>query len=523
MPIRPCVLIILDGWGMAPPGPGNAIALAETPVMDRLWASAPHSTLAASGLAVGLPEGQIGNSEVGHLNLGAGYRVLQELPRIDEEIESGRFFENPALLGAVNHALDRDATLHLLGLFSYGGVHSHARHLYALLDLAARRGLRRVAVHAFLDGRDTPPRQALKDLPDLEEVLARTGAGRIATVSGRYFAMDRDRRWERVERAYRALVLGEGERAPSAEEAVRRAYGAGQGDEFVPPTVITPDEREGGAADGTRGTIGEGDAVLWFDFRADRARELSQALLLPGFDGFPRPVAPSGLHYVTFTEYAADLPVTAVAFPPQHVEWPLARVVSEAGLRQCHLAETEKYAHVTYFFNGGREEPFPGEERVLVPSPRIATYDLQPEMSAAGVAAEAVQRIEQGQYAFLVLNFANGDMVGHTGVLEAAVRAAGATDEAVGQVVQATLRAGGIAAVTADHGNAEQMIDPQTGGPMTAHTTNDVPFILAGAPPGTRLAPAGSLKDVAPTLLALLDLPIPAAMAGNGLLQSGPR
>jgi 2,3-bisphosphoglycerate-independent phosphoglycerate mutase len=521
MSLRPCVLIILDGWGIAPAGPGNAIALAETPVMDGLWATSPHSTLAASGLAVGLPEGQIGNSEVGHLNLGAGYRVLQELPRIDEEIESGRFFENPALTGAVDYALRRDATLHLLGLFSYGGVHSHARHLYALLEIAARKGLRRVAVHAFLDGRDTPPRQALEDLPQLEEALARTGVGRIATVSGRYFAMDRDKRWDRVERAYRALVLGEGERAPTAEEAVRRAYGAGQGDEFVPPTIIAPDEGGGEPGDGLRGTIGDGDAVIWFDFRADRARELSQALLLPDFDGFPRPRTPADLHYVTFTQYASDLPVTAVAFPPQHVEWPLARVVSEAGLRQCHLAETEKYAHVTYFFNGGREEPLPGEERVLVPSPRVATYDLQPEMSAAGVAAAAVQRIAQGDLAFLVLNFATGDMVGHTGVLEAAILAASATDQAVGRVVRAALEAGGMVAVTADHGNAEEMIDPRTGGPMTAHTTNDVPFILAGAPPTTRLAPEGALKDVAPTLLALLDLPIPAAMAGNGLLQSG--
>jgi 2,3-bisphosphoglycerate-independent phosphoglycerate mutase len=519
MATRPCVLIILDGWGMGPPGPGNAIALARTPVMDGLWAGSPHSVLAASGLAVGLPEGQIGNSEVGHLNLGAGYRVLQELPRIDEEIDSGRFFENPALTGAVDRAKEGGKTLHLLGLFSYGGVHSHARHLYALLELVARRGLRRVSVHCFLDGRDTPPKQALQDLPHLEEALARNGpGGRIATISGRYYAMDRDRRWDRTALAYRALVEGEGERAPSAEEAVRRAYAADQTDEFIRPTVISV-EGGPGRAGGPAPAIGDGDSVIWFNFRADRARQLCQALLLPDFDGFDRRRRPTDLCYVTFTQYATDLPVTAVAFPPQLVEWPMARVVSEAGLRQCHLAETEKYAHVTYFFNGGREEPFPGEDRVLVPSPKVATYDLQPEMSAAGVAGAAVERIAGGDYAFVVLNFANGDMVGHTGVLEAAVRAAEVVDGVVGEVVRAALDAGGCAAVTADHGNAEEMIDPETGGPMTAHTTNGVPFVLAGAPEGTRLRERGALKDVAPTLLRLMDLPVPEAMAGSGLLS----
>ena len=516
MPTRPCVLIVLDGWGLAPPGPGNAIATADTPVLDRLWQDSPHSTLAAAGRAVGLPEGQIGNSEVGHLNLGAGFRVVQELPRIDEAIESGRFFENPALIGAVDFARDAGKTLHLLGLFSYGGVHSHATHLYALLDLAAQRGLRRVAVHAFLDGRDTPPKQALEDLPSLQEALRRTGAGRIATVTGRYYAMDRDKRWDRTERAYRALVGGAGERARSADEAVRRAYAAGQTDEFVLPTVIEP-ESAGGA--GPAAVIGDGDAVLWFNFRADRARQLSEALLLPDFDGFDRGQRPLPLHFVTLTRYATDLPVTAVAFPPQLVEWPLARVVSEAGLRQCHLAETEKYAHVTYFFNGGREEPFEGEDRVMIPSPPVATYDLQPEMSAAGVAAAARERLASGDYAFVVLNLANGDMVGHTGNMAAAVLAAAATDVAVGQVVDAALAAGGCVAVTADHGNAEEMIDPASGGPMTAHSTNDVPFMLTGAPPGTRLAAHGALKDVAPTLLTLMGLPVPDAMRGSGLLQ----
>ncbi|HEU5318589.1 MAG TPA: 2,3-bisphosphoglycerate-independent phosphoglycerate mutase, partial [Chloroflexota bacterium] len=414
----PCVLIVLDGWGIAPPGPGNAIALADTPNMDRWWAECPHASLAASGLAVGLPEGQIGNSEVGHLNLGAGYRVLQELPRIDEAIRSGAFFENEALCRAVDVARERGKTLHLLGLFSYGGVHSHATHLYALLDLAARRGLKGgVAVHPFLDGRDTPPQQALEDLPDLEAKLHETGAGRIATISGRYYAMDRDRRWDRVERAYKALVLGEGDRADTAEAAVRAAYERGITDEFLPPTVIDP-----------AGTIHDGDVVLWFNFRADRARELTQALLLPHFDSFDRIRHPNDLYYVTLTQYESSLPVQGIAYPPDFVEWPIARVVAEAGLGQCHLAETEKYAHVTYFFNGGREEPFDNEERILIASPNVATYDLQPEMSARGVAAAAVKQIETGGHAFVVLNFANGDMVGHTGKLEAAIQAAEVVD-----------------------------------------------------------------------------------------------
>ncbi|HEX2035588.1 MAG TPA: 2,3-bisphosphoglycerate-independent phosphoglycerate mutase [Chloroflexota bacterium] len=513
--VRPCVLIILDGWGIAPPGPGNAIALAQTPNLDRYWSAGPRSILDASGKAVGLPEGQIGNSEVGHLNLGAGFRVLQELPRIDEEIESGRFFKNAALLEAMAYARGAGKTLHLLGLFSHGGVHSHARHLYALLELAAQQDLRRVSVHAFLDGRDTPPRQAVHDLPELEGKLAAAGVGRIATVSGRYYAMDRDKRWDRTERAYRALVLGEGAHAPDALTAVQRAYEEGVGDEFVVPTVL--DGAPGG--DGPAPAIGDGDTVIWFNFRADRARQLSHALLLDDFDGFERPRRPEGLCFVTFTQYEADLPVSAVAFPPQHVEWPIARVISEAGWEQCHLAETEKYAHVTYFFNGGREEPFPGESRELIPSPKVATYDLQPEMSAAGVAEAAVERLRRGTDGFLVLNFANGDMVGHTGDLEAAIRAAETVDEAVGRVVAATLEARGTAALTADHGNAEVMVDPATGERQTAHTTNPVPFMLVGAPPGVRLKEHGQLADVAPTLLRLMGLSIPESMAGHGLLQ----
>ena len=531
----PCVLIVLDGWGVAPPGPGNAIEAARTPNLRRYRQEGPHSVLAASGRAVGLPEGQIGNSEVGHLNLGAGFRVLQELPRIDREIETGAFFTNQALRGAVDHARDHGKTLHLLGLFSFGGVHSHARHLFALLDLAAQRGLRRVSVHPFLDGRDTPPQQALEDLPHLEEKLAETGAGRIATIAGRYYAMDRDKRWDRTERAYRALVCGDGPTAPSAAAAVQAAYERDTSDEFLEPSIITAagggDPRGSAGAgrgdacvaptsDGPSPVISDGDAVLWFNFRADRARQLCQALLLPDFDAFARPRVPRDLHFVTFTQYEATLPVTAVAFAPEHVECPIARVVSEAGGRQCHLAETEKYAHVTYFFNGGRETPFPGEDRVLIPSPKVATYDLQPEMSAAGVAAAAAARLRAGGDKFVVLNFANGDMVGHTGVFEAAVRAAEAVDAAVGQVVAAALTAGGFIAITADHGNAEEMLDPETGEPKTAHTANPVPFMLVGAPPETRLQERGVLADVAPTLLPLMGLPVPDTMTGYGLLLS---
>ena len=511
---RPCVLIILDGWGFAPPGRGNAIAAAETPHLDGYWRECPHSTLGASALAVGLPQGQIGNSEVGHLNLGAGFRVLQELPRIDREIETRAFFQNEALGAAVDHARGAGRTLHLLGLFSNGGVHSHAHHLYALLELAAGRGLNRVSVHPFLDGRDTPPQQALHDLPQLEAKLRETGAGHIATVTGRYYAMDRDKRWDRVERAYDALVLGEGDHAATAEEAVRAAYAGGTTDEFVKPTIVG-DAPEGGPSP----TIRDGDAVVWFNFRADRARELSQALLLEDFSGFQRRRVARDLYYVTFTEYDPALPVSGVAFRTQHVGRPIARVVSEAGLAQCHVAETEKYAHVTYFFNGGREAPFDGEERILVPSPKVATYDLQPAMSAPGVAEAAVKRLEAGGLAFMVLNFANGDMVGHTGDFDAAVKAAETVDGCVGQVVEAAQAVGGFAAITADHGNAEQMVDPETGAPHTAHTTNPVPFILVGAPPETRLRSHGVLADVAPTLLTLMDLPVPEAMVGQGLLN----
>jgi len=516
---HPLVLIVLDGWGCAPPGPSNALTVAQTPTMDRLWKTCPHTTVEASGAAVGLPAGQIGNSEVGHINIGAGYTVLQDLPRIDYEIENGRFFENRALVGAVEyvrmargrlprHPAARPIALHLMGLYSDGGVHSHAGHCLALVELARRHEVTDVQIHTFLDGRDVPPRQALEDLERLEEALAGQGSARVATVIGRYYAMDRDRRWDRTAAAYLALVLGKGERADSATEAVRRAYAQDVGDEFVRPTII---------GDPAAGRIHDDDAVIFFNFRADRARQLTRAFVAPDFDAFERPSWPHPLYFVTFARYEDDMPVTAVAFPPTLVEAPLAKVMADAGLRQLHVAETEKYAHVTYFLNGGWETPFEGEDRALVASPKVATYDLQPEMSAQGVAERAAAGIRDG-YDFVAVNFANPDMVGHSGVMEAAVRAAEKVDQAVGLVVSAALEAGGVAIVTADHGNAEEMIDPQTGEPKTAHTTNPVPVIVAGARGVEALRSGGRLSDVAPTALELLGLPPPPAMTAASLL-----
>ncbi len=498
---HPLVLIVLDGWGCAPPGPSNALTVAQTPTMDRLWKTCPHTTVEASGAAVGLPAGQIGNSEVGHINIGAGYTVLQDLPRIDYEIGNGRFFENRALVGAVEYVRMARGRL---------PRHPAARpiHCLALVELARRHEVTDVQIHTFLDGRDVPPRQALEDLERLEEALAGQGSARVATVIGRYYAMDRDRRWDRTAAAYLALVLGKGERADSATEAVRRAYAQDVGDEFVRPTII---------GDPAAGRIHDDDAVIFFNFRADRARQLTRAFVAPDFDAFERPSWPHLLYFVTFARYEDDMPVTAVAFPPTLVEAPLAKVMADAGLRQLHVAETEKYAHVTYFLNGGWETPFEGEDRALVASPKVATYDLQPEMSAQGVAERAAAGIRDG-YDFVAVNFANPDMVGHSGVMEAAVRAAEKVDQAVGLVVSAALEAGGVAIVTADHGNAEEMIDPQTGEPKTAHTTNPVPVIVAGARGVEALRSGGRLSDVAPTALELLGLPPPPAMTAASLL-----
>ncbi|MDP9362807.1 MAG: 2,3-bisphosphoglycerate-independent phosphoglycerate mutase [Chloroflexota bacterium] len=513
----PVVLVVLDGWGLGRDEPGNAVLAAATPMMDRLWADYPRATLRCAGEDVGLPAGQMGNSEVGHLNLGAGFVVYQWLTRLDRAVADGEFAANPIFGAAIAHAQASGGTLHLLGLVSDGGVHSHVRHLEALLRLVKERGLARVAVHAFTDGRDTSPTSGLATVEAVERTLADLGVGRIATVAGRYFAMDRDKRWERTERAYQAIVLGDGERARSASEAIRRGYAAGTTDEFVPPTVVV------GKGEAPT-TIRPGDAVLFFNFRADRMRQLVRAMTDPAFDGFARGESVSGVYAATMARYEEGLPVH-VAFPSQDVAHPVARAVSEAGLAQFHCAETEKYAHVTFFFNGGREEPFPGEERALVPSPKVATYDLEPEMSAAGVTDAVVAAIGSGRFGFVIVNFANGDMVGHTGVFAAAVRAIETVDACLGRVVEATLTVGGVALVTADHGNAEEMIDRATGRPLTAHTTNPVPLILV-APEGhplrsVTLRQDGRLAAVAPTLMTLLGVPVPGAMSEAGLI-AGP-
>jgi 2,3-bisphosphoglycerate-independent phosphoglycerate mutase len=478
--------VILDGWGCAPPGPGNAVELAETPVFDRIWATYPHSRLKASGEAVGLPPGQMGNSEVGHLTIGSGRILFQDLMRINVAIESGELFENPALVEAFERAKTKGTNVHLLGLVSYGGVHSHIDHLRALLDLARRQGMEdRTWIHAFTDGRDVSPTSAVSDLAELP-------ADRIATVVGRYYAMDRDQRWERTERALAALVIGEGQRATDPVEAVQESYDRGLTDEFIEPIVL-----EG------RPRIQPGDVVIVFNFRPDRARQLTQKLLASGFD------------VVTMTRYRDDLDCP-VAFPEQDVHETLAEVLAEHGLHQLHVAETEKYAHVTYFFNGGREEEWPGEVRVLVPSPRdVPSYDHKPEMSAPEVTDRFVEAISSGDFAFAVLNLANPDMVGHTGSVPAAVKAVETVDSCLGRVLEAVDQAGGVCLITADHGNAEHMIEPD-GSPHTAHTTNPVPLVLTDT---MSALSDGELSDLAPTVLGILGLDKPLQMTGKTLMS----
>ncbi|MBI5017814.1 MAG: 2,3-bisphosphoglycerate-independent phosphoglycerate mutase [Deltaproteobacteria bacterium] len=506
-------LVVLDGWGQRTETAANAVAQARTPRLTALRREFSATTLGASGLDVGLPPGQMGNSEVGHLNLGAGRVVYQDYTRINLAIENGSFYDNPALTEACRRSVEAGGALHLMGLVSDGGVHSHQRHLYALLELARRQGAGRVYVHAFLDGRDTPPQSGLGYLEALEAEMARLGVGAVATVMGRFYAMDRDTRWDRVEKAFRALSQGQGIPAGSAREAVEAAYAEGQTDEFVVPRVI---RAPGG---GPVAALADGDALVFFNFRSDRAREITRAFTQRNFSAFDVAGRPALSAYVTFTQYdeTFDLPM---AFPPERLVHLFGEVVSAAGLRQLRIAETEKYAHVTFFFNGGEETSYPGEERILVPSPReVATYDLKPEMSAMGVADRLVAEIGGGRFDAIVVNFANLDMVGHTGILEATVRAVETVDGCVGRVVDA-LRARGYAAiVTADHGNAEEMWDPGTGQPHTAHTTNRVPCLLVDdRRRGARLRGDGILADVAPTLLELLGLTQPAEMSGRTLL-----
>lgn len=503
---KPVVLLILDGWGYREDPRDNALAIADIPNWRRLWAERPHTLIHTEGRHVGLPDGQMGNSEVGHMNLGAGRIVYQDLTRVDAAIEDGSFFANAALVGACEAAKAEGRTLHVMGLLSPGGVHSHENHIFAMLELAARLGVPRVAVHAFLDGRDTPPRSAYDSLLALQSVCDKLGNARIASVSGRYFAMDRDARWDRVEAAWRAMVDAEAaQHAESALAALDAAYAREENDEFVLPTVI-----------GAGAKIEDGDAVVFMNFRADRARQLAAAFVQPGFEGFAarRPVLSD---FVCLTEYDAKLPVT-LAYPPDNLPNTLGEVLAAHGLTQLRIAETEKYAHVTFFFSGGREDLYQGEGRTLIPSPKVATYDLQPEMSCPELTAKLVDAIRTQAYDVIICNIANPDMVGHTGLLEAAVQAAEAVDVAVGEVASAIEAVGGALLITADHGNLEMMRDPETGQPHTAHTVGPVPLIYVGTHSDARLRDGGALRDVAPTMLALLGIDQPAEMSGTSLL-----
>jgi 2,3-bisphosphoglycerate-independent phosphoglycerate mutase len=503
LPVPSLALVILDGWGLAPPGPGNAISQAETPVFDRLWERFPHTQLSAQGRDVGLPDGQMGNSEVGHLNLGAGAIVKQDLARIDDAVADGSFFENEALLAACERARNSPrGRLHLLGLVSDGGVHSGWEHIEACIELASQEGVPDPVFHAFTDGRDTLPHGGREYLAELERWLRQ--AGRVATVSGRYYAMDRDTRWERTKLAYDAIVHAEGLRAASAEEAIASSYERDETDEFVKPTVV-------GDYDG----VAEGDVAIFVNFRPDRARQMTRALAEPGFDEFPRAGGPV-LDLTTMTRYRKGWPYP-VAFPEERPKTTLAETISEAGGRQLHVAETEKYAHVTYFFNGGREQEWEGEERFLVESPRdVPTYDHKPEMSASAAAAAFVSHWAGGDYRFGIVNFANPDMVGHTGVIPAAVKAVEEVDGCLGEVVEAVTASGGACIVTADHGNCDHMLEPD-GSPNTAHSLNPVPLIVTAE--GLRLRDGGILADVAPTALELLGIPQPKAMTGHSLID----
>ena len=506
---KPTVLLILDGYGERKEKDGNAIALANTPVMDKLKKEFPYVEGQASGLFVGLPDGQMGNSEVGHMNMGAGRIVYQELTRITKAIEDGDFFENKALKEAVEHCKKENSALYFMGLVSSGGVHSHIEHIYGLLELAKRAGLKKVYLHAFLDGRDTPPDSGKSFLMDVEKKMRELGVGEIATISGRYYAMDRDKNYDRVEKAYRAMVDGTGEKASSVEEAIDASYEKKVYDEFVLPTVIEKD--------GAVHTVSDGDAMIFFNFRPDRAREICHAFCDDEFNFFNRGPRKK-VFFVCFTDYDPTIPNKRVAFEKEEIHNTLGEVVSNLGKNQLRIAETEKYAHVTFFFNGGKEEPYENEDRILVPSPKeVPTYDLKPEMSCYTVTEKLTEAIRSGKYDLVVANFANPDMVGHTGVLSAAIKAIEVVDECMGKVVDAVESMHGNLFILADHGNADIMIDEKTGEPYTAHTTNPVPFILVSEEKH-KLREGGCLADVAPTLLELMGIPQPKEMTGKSLL-----
>ncbi|KAJ50392.1 2,3-bisphosphoglycerate-independent phosphoglycerate mutase [Clostridium tetanomorphum] len=508
---KPVMLMILDGFGITDKLDGNAIMAANKPNYDKFFNNYPHTHLKASGMSVGLPEGQMGNSEVGHLNIGSGRIIYQELTRITKEIDEGEFFKNKAINDAMEKSLHSNNSLHLLGLLSDGGVHSHICHLKALLKLAKEKGLEKVYLHGFLDGRDVPPSSAKIFICEIEQYMKELGIGEIATVSGRYYAMDRDKRWERTNLAYNAMVLGEGEFANSAIEAVDKSYNDNKTDEFVLPTVILKDEHP-------IGKIKSGDSVVFFNFRPDRARQITRALNDKVFDGFKRETL--NLNFVTMTQYDKTIENVNIAYKPETYNNTLGEYISKLGLKQLRIAETEKYAHVTFFFNGGVEKPNEGEDRALIPSPKVATYDLKPEMSAYEVTDELLKRLDSDVYDLIILNFANPDMVGHTGVLEAAKKAIEAVDSCMGKIVGKVLEKDGTVFITADHGNSEQMIDYSTGKPMTAHTTNEVPYIyVSNYSKGEKLEDGGILADIAPTILDEMNLNKPEEMTGKSLIM----
>lgn len=507
---KPTVLMILDGYGLNESEKGNAVAEAKTPVMDQLMKEYPFVKGNASGMAVGLPEGQMGNSEVGHLNMGAGRIVYQDLTKITKAIQDGDFFENKALLSACENVKANDSSLHLMGLVSDGGVHSHIEHIYGLLELAKRQGIEKVYVHCFLDGRDTPPASGKEYVEQLEAKMKELGVGEVATVMGRYYAMDRDNRWDRVEKAYRALVYGEGEQAASGPAGIQASYDKDTTDEFVLPTVVMKDGKP-------TATVKEKDSIIFFNFRPDRAREITRTFCDDEFTGFNRGERVKTT-YVCFTEYDVTIENKEIAFVKEEITNTFGEYLAAHGLKQARIAETEKYAHVTFFFNGGVEEPNKGEDRILVKSPKVATYDLKPEMSAYEVCDKLTEAIRSGKYDVIIINFANPDMVGHTGVEAAAIKAIEAVDECVGKAVAAIKEVDGQMFICADHGNAEQLIDDETGEPFTAHTTNPVPFILVNADPAYRLREGGCLADIAPTLIQLMGMEQPKEMTGKSLL-----
>lgn len=520
---QPVVLIVVDGLGVAAPSRGNAIAMAKTPNLDTYMTEYPTMTLQAAGAAVGLPWGEMGNSEVGHLSIGAGKVIYQDLPRVTRAIVDGSFFVNPAFMQALTTAQEHQASVHIVGMFSSAGVHSLDEHAFALLELCQRQQIQRVYVHAILDGRDSPFNSGIEYIARLQQKMTDLGIGQLATVAGRYYAMDRDNRWERTQLMYEAMVHGRGPTATNAIDAIQASYASEVYDEQFVPTVMVQDGRP-------IATVGDHDAVIFFNFRNDRARQLTKAFVLPGFEKFPRPEYLRDLTFVTMTEFEKDLPVT-IAFPPEVVTDPIAKVYSDAGLKQLHAAETEKYAHVTFFFNGGLETAFPGEDRILVPSPSVPSYDQKPDMSARPITDRVLQALNTGQYAFMVINFANPDMIGHTGNMPATIKAVEIVDDCLGQITDAVLSLGGIVVITGDHGNAEAKIDPQTGGISKEHSANPVPLIIVGnnLPEAyfqryhspvrdlSTLTPVGVLADIAPTILQLAGLPIPSTMTGHDI------